>query len=1088
MQLHTILRAVAFACLLVSFQAAMAGQPEQGITLSVTRERLEKVFKEIEGQVNVSFIYSRETLSRSRPVTINVKNEQLDRLLQMLFHAQPMTYSVDGAFVIIRANTEKTDTLPSIASFRARLINQAGAAIAGATINIKGTTNSITSDNNGEFILRNLTPGTILLITGAELEPTELRPGNETFMTVTLKPKVNELDQVLVMAYGETTRRLNTGSIGKVSAAEIQRQPVSNPLAALHGRVPGVVVTQSSGVPGAYVKIQIRGQNSITQGSDPLFVIDGIPFGPNNNIVSQINSVAGNGSEPNRGALSPMSSINPSDIESIEILKDADATSIYGSRGANGVVLITTKKSRANRTEVGINAYSGFNTLTRTIPLLNTEQYVMMRKEAFANDGVAITSINAPDLILWDTTRYTDLKNVLTGNTATINDIQAYVSGGNVNNRFSLRSGFHRETTVFPGDMFNRRGSAHFSFNHLSTDQKFTMQFNASYASDFSNLIGDNNFATRVVLRPNLPSLFDNEGKLVWQENGVDFQNPLGTLFQEYYSSTNTLYTNTAISYRLPAGFLLKASLGYNTVQVNEQSTSPRISRNPASTVQSSSEKSENNVVSWNIEPQLEWTRKFDLLKITVLTGATLQKNINEGIYLSGSGYATDALIKDIQSASSVRARNSKTEYRYQAAFGRINLNMADKYLLNLSGRRDGSTRFGPDNRYVNFGAIGAAWIFTSERFTRGLSFLSFGKLRASYGTTGNDQIGDYQYYDTWSAAPNGYQGNLALRTTRLFNPDYSWEVNKKVEAALEVGFLKDRIFLTAAVFRNTSGNQLINYNLPIQTGFSSVIRNFPAKIRNEGLELSVSAKLIEATKFSWQISGNLSLPRNELLAFPGFAASSYSSTLQIGKPLSGIRVFQYLGVDPQTGVYKFNDINRDGQLTNADFVYLGSRLPKYTGGIGQTVSYQNFHLDIFFNFSRQFGPNQFYAFATPNGGSSNRPIDILRRWQKPGDITDVQRFTTTASTDAYQTLTNFNASSGVYEDISYWRLKNFAISYDLPLIFTSKLKASLFRVFIQAQNILTFTSYSGADPENQAVESTLPLVKTFTGGLQITF
>ncbi|PZR29621.1 MAG: SusC/RagA family TonB-linked outer membrane protein [Citrobacter freundii] len=1088
MQLHTILRAAVFACLFVFCnQAAEAGQPEQGITLSVTRERLEKVFKEIEGQTNVSFIYSRETLSRSKPVTINVKNEQLERLLKTLFNSQPMTYAVDGAFVIVRSVAEKTDTLPSLASFRAKLVNEAGAVIPGATINIKGTANSITSDNNGEFILRNLTPGTILLITGAELETTELRIGNETSMTVTLKPKMNELDQVLVMAYGETTRRLNTGSIGKVSAAEIQRQPVSNPLAALHGRVPGVVVTQSSGMPGASVKIQIRGQNSITQGSDPLFVIDGIPFGPNNNIVNQIRSAAGANNSGSPGGLSPFNSINPGDIESIEVLKDADATAIYGSRGANGVVLITTKQGKAGKTQVSINAYSGFSKLTRVIPMLTTQQYVMMRREAFANDGLIPDAATAPEITVWDTTRYTNLTDALAGHTPSINDVQLTVSGGNALNQFSVRAAYHKETTAFPGNMYEQRSSAHFNFNHISADRRFKLQLSTGYSSDENNL-NTVSLLGSTLLPPNLPPLRDSLGELAWEDKGVAFDNPLAYLLREYRSVTSTFLSNATLSYRIIGDLNVKALLGYNVVDIDEQDIFPLRAYPPGSSVSASTQISSQKIASWSVEPQIEWSKKVRNWKVSALVGASIQKTQNKAIYVLGSGFASDALVKDIQSAATVTGSNSQAEYRYQAAFARINLNFLDKYILNFSGRRDGSTRFGPDSRYANFGAVGMGWIFSSERFAMQIPGLSFGKLRMSYGTTGNDQIGNYQYLDTWSPSFQSYQGNNGLRPTRLFNPHYSWEVNKKAELALELGFLHDKLLITGAYFRNRSSNQLVNYNIPAQTGFTSVLRNFPAVVQNSGIELSTTANIINTGSIKWSLSANISFPENKLISFPGIEMTAYASQLEIGRSLQLIRAFEYLGVDPQTGFYTFNDVNRDGILNSSDRMYLGDLVPDYTGGISQQLSYKGLQLDIFFMFVKQLGRNFLSGAVSPAGDVLNQPAYILDRWQKPGDIATVQKFTTDPNFDIYKVIANLNLSNGIYSDASFWRLKNLSLSYGLPAGWLNNIKASQCRIFIQAQNVLTFTSYKGSDPENQALYGTLPLMRTFTGGIQLTF
>ncbi|MCG2613127.1 SusC/RagA family TonB-linked outer membrane protein [Terrimonas sp. NA20] len=1088
MQLHTILRALAFACLLFSYvQVSASGHPGQGITLSVTQEKMEKVFKEIESQVDVSFVYTRETLMRAKPVTISVKGEQLDRILPALFRDQPVSYLVDGSYIIIRAIVAVKDTTPVVSSFKGKLINEAGNAIAGATVQVKGTASITSSDNNGAFSLRDLSPNATLLITGAELEPMEIKVGNETFMTITLKPKVNELDQVLVMAYGETTRRLNTGSIGKVSAEEIQRQPVSNPLAALHGRVPGVIVTQSSGVPGAHVKIEIRGQNSITQGSDPLFVIDGIPFGPNNNIVNQISSVAGRGTAVNPGGLSPFNSINPGDIESIEILKDADATSIYGSRGANGVVLITTKKGKAGKTQVTVNAFSGFSKLTRVMPMLNTQQYVMMRKEAFANDGIVMDAINAPEIVLWDTTRYTDLNKVLMGHTPRVNDIQLAVSGGNQFNQFILRTAYHRETTPFPGDMFQHRSSVHFNFNHTSADNRFKLLLNTGYSADINNLV-NSSLPNYTSLQPNLPALYTATGELNWFDQGVMFENPMAYLYREYRSVTSTLLANTVISYRLIGDLSLRALAGYNSIDIGEQDIIPKRAFAPGSPIAGSTQLSDQRINSWSIEPQVEWIKKAGNLKLTFLGGMTVQTMTSTGLFMTGAGFASDALIKDVRSASSVTANNSVSEYRYLAGFARINFNVSDKYLLNLSGRRDGSTRFGPGNRYANFGAVGAAWVFSKDLDPGIIPGLSFGKLRASYGTTGNDQIGNYQFLDTWSPISGGFQGSLALRPTRLYNPDYNWEINKKAEIALELGFFKDRLLLSAAYFRNRSDNQLINYNISSQTGFASTIKNFPAVVQNTGVEISFTATIYQTPELRWSVNSNISFPDNKLVEFPGIENTSYASQLEVGRPLRLIKSFEFLGVNPQTGVYHFTDVNLDGLFNSLDRKYLGSLVPKYTGGISQQLAYREFQLDVFFMFVRQTGRNfRAYGAVIP-GDVLNQPAYVLNRWQKPGDITDVQKFSSDFSSDAYKILSTLNSSSGVYGDASFWRLKNLSLSYSFPRAWLAKIKASQCRLFLQGQNLLTFTSFLGSDPENQALYGTLPLMKTFTGGIQVTF
>ena len=965
----------------------------------------------------------------------------------------------------------------------------------GATVTIKDTPSTTTTDEQGNFIVTAKSDTGTLVISFVGFHTYQLKFNSTTKgpFTIHLRDDASLLNEVMVIGYGTTTKRLNTGNVGKVTAEDISKQPVNNPLAALEGRVPGLVVTQSSGVNGSGLSVQLRGQNSLIQGSDPLFIIDNVPYSPGNFPLNQLTSAAGSGSSASDG-ISPFSLIDPSDIESIDILKDADATAIYGSRGANGVILITTKKGKAGKTVIGANVYSGMSRVTRTMDMLNTKQYLQMRREGFANDGIAPDASTAPDLFLWDTTRYTDFKKLLIGNTAHTTDAQLSLSGGNDNTQFLIGGGYHRQTTVFPTDLGDDRASVHFNLNHNSTDKKLTVNLNVIYSSNVNDLPASD-LTGYINTAPNF-KLYDASGKLNWQEGGVSYlslgllnANPLSFQNQSYTGKFQNLSSNLQLIYKVLPDLSLKVSMGYNMVTSDEVSLYPSTSLDPNLGALPFSNFANQSQKSWIIEPQAEYIKKFGASKLDVLIGNTWQDNTSSGILVSANNYSSDLLLGSISAAGLTYSSNLFNQYRYEGTYGRINYNLGGKYILNLSGRRDGSSRFGPADRFSNFGAIGAAWIFSEERLIKDkLPFLSFGKLRGSYGITGNDQIGNYKYLDTWTPGMATYQGISVLNPTSLYNPTYSWEKNRKAEVGLDLGFFKDRLLVSGDYFNNRSDNQLVNYTLPSQTGFSSVLENLNALVQNTGWELQVNSKNINSGSFTWMTAFNMTIPRNKLLAFPGLATSSYANTFVIGQPLSTLKLYHSLGVDANTGIYTFAGEDQNGNLTAANRTVLKNTDPKFYGGLQNTFRYKRIELSVFFEFKKQNGYNYLNTLGgnVPGYSYYNQPVIVLSAWQKPGDKTNIEKFTSSPG-DAYNAASNYLiGSDAIISDASYIRLKNLSLSYNLPNSWLTRLHITSSRLYLQGQNLFTITNYVGADPENQNMYI-LPPLRTITIGIQLT-
>lgn len=1077
-----VMRAFWLLTILISLSASP--QPnDTRISLSVSNAPIEQVFKEIKKQSGFEFVYTREQMKRASPVTLRFQSASIREVLDACIEGQPFGYIIQGRFIALKDRTEKTKpTLPE--GISGKVLDEKGLPISNANVTVKSSGQTTSTDASGTFFLRELKKGDYILISAVGYQLKQVPITGQTYMEIVLPLYVSEMDETLVIAYGTTTRRLSTGNVTKVSSRDIEQQPVSNVLAALEGRVPGMIVTQSSGVPGANYKVQIRGQNSIMQGSDPLYVIDGVPFLAGNSPINQLNTAA---------QLSPLNMLSPSDIESIEVLKDAEATALYGSRGANGVILITTKSAKNAKVLVTLNVYEGASRITRSAPMLTTSQYLQMKREAFQNDGIIPTAVTAPDLFLWDTTRNLDLKKLLTGNTSHMTNAQLSYSGGNAITRFSVAGSFNRQTTVFPGDLSDKIGTVHFSLSHTPASKKFFLRFTTGYGSD-NNTLSSYDLSSFISMPPHI-HLYDSEGKLNWVEGGSSFfslgiNNPLAYLNQKYLGQFDNLVSNMQFGFTVAKDLTIKTNLGYNVVLSDEIRTNPSTSIDPATGQLAFSTFAKRSQKNWIAEPQLEYKKNIGKLNAEVLAGTTWQQNGNELYFVTANNYTSDIQLESINAAGNVSTVNNSSTYRYSSVFGRMKLDVSDRYLISLSARRDGSSRFGPERQFGNFGAIGAAWIFSEESFIKkGLKFLSFGKLRASYGTAGNDNIGNYQFIDTWNNTTSTYQGVAGLIPSRLFNPDYSWELNKKMEAAADFGFLDDRILFSVAYFYNRCGNQLVPYSLPIQTGFNSVNENLDAVIENKGYEFTLRSHTGSINRLQWNSSINVTIHKNRLLQFPGLERSSYATQYVIGEPLSVKRLFKLSGVDPQTGNYQFEDIDKDGSFTIADRIIVKNTEPRFYGGFENSFSWKGFSLDIMLEFRKQTGVNYLSQLsAVPGYDYRNQPAFVLERWQNAGDKTSIQKFTQDVSSSAFTNAALYlSGSDGVYSDASFIRGKTISLSYDLPASVLKKMRVGKLRLYINAQNLFTITGYKGADPENQNLY-VLPPLKTIAAGMLLNF
>lgn len=1100
-----VVKITAFILLIACLQVSARGYGQR-VTLRVKHASLETVLAEIQKQTGFNFIYARIELENAKPVDLDVKDADLRQVLVQCFKDQPLAYTIEDQYVVVKKKTVEASiqrgvgdsSKPREIEVNGRVTNQQGEPLVGATVIVKNGKKGVVTNEKGLFEIKHVPFNAVLEISYTGYQQRDVAVDGLGMILVELAVANNSLDGIQVIAYGQTTQRLSVGDVTTISGTAIERQPVNNPLLALEGQVPGLFITQSTGLSGGAVIAQIQGQNSIQQGNDPFYVVDGVPY------VSQFLPNLGGGLSgtllgPNYNQSqegSPFSYINPADIESISVLKDADATAIYGSRAANGAILITTKKGKAGRTKVDFNLQQGWGHVTRRLNLLNTPEYLEMRREAISNDGDSLSDPNlfAPDLLQWDTTRYTDWQKTLIGGTAQYTNLGMTISGGNATTQYLVGGNFHRETTVFPGSFADQKGSLHFNINNVSTNQRFKFQLSGNYLVDDNQLPSFDLTSIAITTPPDGPSLYNKDGSLDWAPNSSGtstWYNPIANLYSTYSNKGNNLISNAVMSYEVLPGLNIRGSFGYTNLQTTETIITPLIALPPESRpyAQRSAQYGDNDINSWIVEPQVAYKFLIGNGKVEALAGTTINEINGNGQQLMGIGYNSDQVLGDIHSASSVSVTSTVASvYKYNALFGRLAYNLNDKYLINLSARRDGSSRFGPANEFHDFWATGAGWIFSKEEFLQNeLKFLSFGKLRVSYGTTGNDQIGNYgnlsQYVPTYAQV--AYQSATGLTPIGLTNPYLQWEETKKAEAGIDLGFLKDRLLLNTTYFQNRSSNQLLGYSLPIITGFTSITKNLPATVENMGWQLTLNTINVKTKNFGWSTHVNLTIPENKLISFPNLATSGYSSSLIVGKSISIKELYHLVGVNDTTGIYQFS--SKSGPTYNpvygTDNTVIINSAPKFYGGIQNSLNYKGFQLDILFQFVKQVGLNYKFGSEVPGHLELNQPISVLDRWQKIGDEKPIEKYSNGYS--LYGAFGDAQNSDAAYSDASYVKLKNLSISWQLPATWTKRLSLQYFRVYVQAQNLLTITHYDGIDPENMSTGS-LPPLRVLTMGVQV--
>lgn len=958
-----------------------------------------------------------------------------------------------------------------------KVVDEQNAGIPGVTVSVKGKIRGTTSDATGAFTLE-AAPSETLVFSYVGYSSQEIEVGNQTNFNVKLVPDTRNLDELVVVGYGTVRKSDLTGSVSTIKGDAIREMPVTSIDQAIQSRAPGVQVTQSSAAPGGGISIRVRGANSINSGSEPLYVIDGFPMYPDN-------GAAGTGG--NRQASNAMATINPNEIESIEILKDASATSIYGSRGANGVVLITTRRGKEGQSRVDYDGSYSTQTIARNIDVLNGGDYARYLNLLEKSQG---GSPRFTDAQISEIGQGTDWLDAIT-RTGGLSNHQLSFSGGNKSMRYAVVGNYLGNQGIVKSTNFNRYGL------RLNLDNDFlngraTLSNSWAYnRTTSSNVPTDRGgpggiIITALGLDPTVP-VYNQNGQYNYPSYDQRFTiNPLAEALEGVdKDNTNRLFGTTALTFRIMEGLQFRTSVGADILSAERNTFYNNFTfagRQNGRELQKAN-RSVNSVLNENILSYNKELAPGHNLDVTV--GYTYQQERNLFNAIATRGLPSDdAASVNLQNGSRPQIPFSgRQDWALESFLGRINYNLKDRYLLTLTMRRDGSSRFGPNNKWATFpsGAIG--WRVVNEKFFQGSGlgrvFNDF-KFRASYGLTGNSQIPVYR--SVGGLVPYNYAfGNglvAGYGPNRIANPDLKWESTSMLNLGLDVALLNNRLSMTLDVFSNKTSDLLLNVSIPQSTGFSTIFLN-SGSLANKGLEFSTNYKVISNKALSWDLSGNISFLRNEITSLgqstPFFANSTsghlgvFGSWVEAGNPIGIWQGFKYMGLfqtddegktfASRAGYPKYEDLNNDGKYTAEDYQTIGDPNPDFIWGLNSNMRFKNFDFTFFF---QGVHGNDIRNLQQSEMGDGVQKIN-----QVGNILTDSWTPTNTDASrpviDGRRDFISFRRSSYFIQDGSFVRLQNLVLGYTLPL--DNKFVRSA-RIYASGQNLFLITKYKGFDPE----------------------
>lgn len=998
-----------------------------------------------------------------------------------------------------------------------RVTDETGQALPGVTVLVKGTQNGTTTSADGAYRLSVPAANATLVASYVGYLSQEVAVNNRSTIDVRLVPGDKTLNEVVVVGYGTQEKKDLTGAIASVSSKDIQKLPVSGVDQALQGQVAGLQISQSNGAPGANTNILIRGIGSISGGNEPLFVIDGYPV-------------------TNSGIGNPLNTINPNDIESIDVLKDASSTAIYGSRGSNGVIMITTKRGKAGKTRIEVDAYTGFQQVAKKLDLLDIPDFVQFIKEGRNNgyldnnpagkitdpNNVRPNSFQIPSIIQGDISQLpnTDWQDAIF-RTAPIQNYQVSASGGNENIRYSVSGGYFSQKGIVISSGLER-----YSFR-MNLDGKLSNRLNVGVTmlpsftkQDDVSAIGHSGGAV-VQAALSLPPYFpvynpDGSYFVTYRptEGDTSYPNPVQLANElKIDGSQFRFFGNAYAEVSILAGLKFRTTIGTDLNYTKNRRFQPN-TIDPIN-ILTNAVATNTEATNWLNENTFSYKKRLGDHSVDAVVGFTAQKAYTNEFRGQASNFP-DNLIESVNGGTINAGYESITIQTLLSYLARVNYSFKDKYLVTGTVRRDGSSRFGADNRWGTFPSASVGWRVSEEGFMKGVSFVSDLKLRASYGLTGNNDIGDYRAIGLLQNA-NYITGNAltpGLGRATFTNTLLGWESMKQLDLGLDFNMLNNRIAITADYYDKRNTDMLFTIQTPAATGLTSAVVNL-GEVQNRGFELALTSRNT-VKEFKWTTSANVTVNRNEVLAMSADAERIFSTSqartayavTQVGDPIGSffgrrvIGVFQTneeataYGKQPfaKAGDFKWEDINNDGRIDDNDRTVIGSPHPKFFFGFNNNFSYKGFALDVLTN--GMVGQKIYNStFSINNSGVQNQIQEVFdNRWvstSQPGN-------------GLYgRSIRGGRNNNPIFSDAylfdgSFLRIRNVTLSYNLPSSLINRLGVGSARLYATGTNLFTFTSYNGYDPEVSGSGDdlraagldfgTYPQARTITFGINLGF
>jgi len=1098
-----IMKFIAVFLLAVCLNAAAIGNAQK-VSISEQNAPLEKVFKEIKRQTGYTFVFRDALLKKAKKVTVNFTNASIEQVLNYCFQEQPLSYSIVNKVVVIKEKElllirEQTSIPPPPpATIQGKISNDKGEPLAGATISEKGAQNTTITKEDGSFTINVSNPNTTLVISFVGYETQEIALAGKTQVSLALRQANQSMQDLVVVGYGSQKKVNLTGAVATISGTDLNKRVVTNPSSLLQGKLPGLQVVQNSGEPGNEgISLLIRGQGTYSgAGNSPLVIINGLP--------------------------GDIASLDPNNIESVTVLKDAASAAIYGSRAANGVILVTTKNGKTGRMSLEYGYNVGITTPTALPKLItNSVEFMELYNEARKNSGLAPLYTqdvineykNATNKTLFPNTDWQDIM----FNTAYVQNHYLNMSGGNNGTNYNVALGMVDQPGTMKGIEFKKYNLQFDLTSAINKNIKFGTNITLNYGDrTFARYSTEDQYLSTLAQAPTYgPKLPDGSGRYTYKAYAFENNNKNPVQWAEQAPAKQKAYyllSNLFLNVKLMEGLQWETRGGVNLAFDNTRIFEPTVPRYfwgtgelyPASVTSNSLNVNDNLNVYPTVYSQLTYNKNIGNHSFTVLAGAQEEHFKNEALSGSRLNFPNND-VREINAGATNGQSTNGTSYEWaiQSQYGRLNYNFKDKYLLEANARYDGSSRFADGNRWGLFPSVSLGWRFAKEGFLNDkLSWLNDGKLRASWGRLGNQNIGTYPYQNILSLSGYPFDGSSVtsgIQQTRLVDKNITWETTEITNIGIDLTLLDRRLNFTADWFQKNTFDILRSAQVPAYLGLSAPTVN-SGKMRNTGFELQAQFG-DHIGDFSYGIGGNIQAYKNKMTGF-GSKEIGARTILEEGQPYNTFYLYDWIGifqsqdeisksptqpVTPHPGDLKFRDVNDDGVINEKDRTYIKGAFPSYTYSFNLNTGWKNFDLTAFIlgsegqkTYATDWGIEPFAQGSVPSVAWRNR-------WTPDNHSNTMPNIYVWG---AYPAVSSY-ASTYFLHDASYLRLKNLQVGYNFSPSIAQKLKMQSLRIYFSGDNLFTFSDYPGLDPErvsNSGRYVVYPQNKIYSFGIRAKF